>query len=271
MKLYHPFIFATSGNSAKLIISGFYKSLKHLPEEKYLEYQLKHYTKLFTDSNTDLSLDLHKVYADEMRKLPWCRFVVNKDILIDIYRLLRAQNSRKDHLSVMQSTCANVILTVNWERLQDLFYDVQCVNMMFFMAIRIVYELPSDLTLEISRLFSEIEKLPWYLVEERIYAETLDWIVLSYSQLNFVQNLGSADHTTEQEMFNLLLVAANSDAPGKCSPMKNRRLIEALLRLFALSVNCDKECVQRALEMFLEQITKRTCELKFFKFCNVFL
>lgn len=255
VSLYQKFIPASEAVSCKQRVTGFFKSLRYLPEDKYLGAQLRYYLTQFKESP-----ELHKIYAAEMRELPWHRFAITANDLTEIYRVLR-------QTSVLQGMCSDVVVKVNWTEIFELFREPQCLNMMFFVALRVPYELKEEMKDKVLKFYEVIEKFPWHMVDEKVYSETLDWIVLSYSQMAFIPSLGREGKTMERGMFQLLLKGAafvdGVEVNGLQKPwveLKRRKLISAMIRLFAMSESRERSTVLEAMKVFLNSIANRIGE-----------
>lgn len=261
--LYRPVIYRVGDEIGKQMIAGYFEAVQYIPGDNYLGCQLRYYLTTFSAANVTHSLELHTAYAVAMKELPWDRFTPTVEDISEIYRILRTQNSRKDHTSLMQSMCAHVIAKTDWSDKAALFQDPQCLDMMFFVAIRVPYELPQQaMQVSLILFYESIQGLPWLKVSERNYEEALDWIVFSYPQLAFVPKLCGKEKTIEKGMLRLLLLGAAVYDPATQKPVKmkeafwvdgkKRRLIAALVRLFVMGANCDKAGVQGSLKEFLD-------------------
>lgn len=258
--LYKPFIYNAIESSYKLRVTGLFKSVQYLPEAAYLGCHLRYY--LVNMSTIHDSLEMHKIYVLEMKQLPWNRFTISADVIAEIYRALRTHHTKKDHMSVMQSVCSDIVVKVKWDDKIELFYDPQILNMMFFVAIRVPYELLDGKTETVLKFYESTQKIPWHTIDERVFSETLDWIVLSYSQLAFIPNL--TGNIVEMGMFKLLLegasISGKANADQSWAEVKKRKFYAAMIRLFSMSVNCDKATVQASLREFLMPIANHYCE-----------
>lgn len=279
VQLFKPLIAASRDNNCvKWRVAGLFQALRYMPEDKYLGCQFRGYLRSFSETGSGqvAPLDTHKLFVAEMRELPWNRFALTSDDLVEIYRVLRTQPNQREHTSLLQGMCAHVVVNVNWAEQLLLFFDGNLLNILFFVAVRVAYELPEGMTGELRKFYEAIEKLLWPRVDERVYSETLDWIVLSYPQRPFVPQLVGGEKTVEEGIFRLLLNGAMLINGGGAVEggmqswvdIKRRRLIAAMVRLFAMSANCEKGSVQGALRKFLNalgsQFSGPSAELEYY-------
>lgn len=218
-----------------------------------------------------LSRENREVIALEMRQLPWQYFIPQADDLGKMSRVLSTLNGADQEVTNMKQTVvAHVIVQTNWtaiieRRLLD-FGNANNISWLFYLAVRVPYELGKTQTDEVLRFFEGIAEFQWPLVCEKAYEDALNWMVLSYSQFPLIPPLGSTGKSPELAIFNLLLKSAQViDAKALLLPMrandhlaiaKKRRLTAAMIRMFGMcSMGDDGNGARAALKLFIVRMT----------------
>lgn len=244
-----------------------YRKSQLFSSDKYLPLQLQWYLNLSQDE-LNISKEYLDIVATEMRKLPWQKFIPESSDLERMYRIFGGGNQSRE--TARQSVVAHVIVKIDWatiieRRLID-FSNANILSWMFFLAVRVPYELGKLAKEDVLKFFERIDNMPWALVGEKAYGAALDWIVLSSSQFPIAPNFGATEKSCESAIFVLLLKCAQIVGPGNISlPIKEndhlavakkRRLTAAIVRLFATcSPSNDTKEVQAALKLFLVRMT----------------
>lgn len=284
--MYHDQIVNRSPESANFFTEGYFQVLKSVPSEDFLALQLQWYLRHFSP----MAVEKHKFYASAMDDLSWEKFSPSAEDVAEIYRRLSLQSGMagsRNNSSVSQRVICRIIVKINWrvvreERLANEFADPQFLARLFFIAIRVPYELPEESKGEILKFYESLEKLPWHWVREANYEEALNWIVQSYPQMPFVGKL-SVDldeelllTSVENGMMSLLFMAARvfecqrghfARNRDPLSDAKKRRLTGAMVRVFAMSTGCEVKSLQTGFGAFLETMRTHFSQLgEFFVF-----
>lgn len=290
--MYHKQIQNRPPESANWFTESYFKVLKFVPSGEYLGHQLQFYLGNFSllDDKT-LAIEKHKFYASSMHDLSWDKFSPSAEDVSEIYRRLSLQNKmseNRNNSSVSQRVVCNIIVKINWpvvreERLQNEFADPQFLARLFFIALRVPYELPESKA-DILQFYESLEKLPWHWVREQNYEEALNWIVQSYPQMPFVAKLSldklslDQENTVENGMMSLLFMAARvyesqrghyANIRDPVSDSKKRRLTGAMVRVFAINAGCETRKLQTGFGTYLETMRIHFSQLgEFFMVSN---